>query len=80
MENKTSQDQAKANVVGKYHKLYEPLIDMVDALQDLEPGGTLVDDIVIGKGARVAYTAHPVMLTIRDGNRTFILRIVESES
>lgn len=78
MENKISHDQAKANVVGKYHKLYEPLIELVDALQGLEPGGTLIDDIVIGQETRVAYAAHPVMLTIRDGDRTFILRVVEN--
>ena len=80
MGNKISQDQAKANIVGEYRKLYEPLIDLVGALQGLEPGGTLVDDIVIGKKARVAYAAHPVMLTIRDSNRTFILQVVEEDN
>ena len=49
-------------------------------LQDLEPGGTLVDGTVIEQDerkVRIAYAARPVMLRIKDRDRTFILRVIE---
>jgi len=84
MNQKTSKRAAELKVVGKYRQLYGPLMDLVKALQALEPGGTLVDDIVLmggaeGQATRVAYTAHPVMLTIQEKNRAFILRVVGTE-
>jgi len=76
---------AELRVVQKYHKLYKPLIDLVDTLQRIEPGGTLVDDVTFSNKTdehgeskvRIAYVARPVMMTIKDGNRTFILRVLE---
>ncbi len=83
MKAPISKDRAESRVVAKYKKLYAPLIELVDALQDLEPGGTLVDDINIVKDSsdkvQVAYVAKPVMLTITDGNRIFILRVLPSD-
>jgi len=76
----TSKEIVEARVVQKYHKLYAPLIALVDELQNLEPGGTLVDDVSIvntERGmVRVAYIAKPVMLTITDKNKVFILRVL----
>ncbi len=80
MTSKVSNDQAKAKVAERYRELYRPLMKLVDALQGLEPGGTLIDDAVVmrdEKEVRIAYVAHPVMLTIRDEDKTFILRVIE---
>ncbi|HEU4966417.1 MAG TPA: hypothetical protein VFT53_02965 [Candidatus Saccharimonadales bacterium] len=80
MKTQPSKERAESRVVNRYHKLYVPLIELIDALQDLEPGGTLVDNVKIGisevdKKVHIEYTAHPITLTIKDGNRSFILRI-----
>ena len=45
MKQPVSKETAEVRVVRKYHKLYKPLIELVDALQFLEPGGTLVNDV-----------------------------------
>lgn len=78
-----SKERAESRVVNKYHKLYKPLIELVDALQDLEPGGTLVDDITITRKEdekiRITYVPKPVMLTIADKDRKFILRVIPTE-
>lgn len=81
MKTQPSKDRAESRVINKYHKLYSPLIELVNALQDLEPGGTLVDDTIIMRDdekIRIAYAARPVMLTIKDKDRTFVLRVVEN--
>jgi hypothetical protein len=82
MKTTPSKERAESRVVNRYHKLYKPLIELVDSLQDLEPGGTLVDDIRINrsesdKQVHIEYVAHPVTLTIMDNDRTFILRIAK---
>ena len=82
MKTSLTREAAELKVVNKYQKLYAPLIDLVNALQLMEPGGTLVDDVVFSDTAddhkvRIAYTAHPIMLTIQTKERVFILRMVE---
>lgn len=77
-----SEETARAKVVRKYNDLYICLTDLVDALQVLEPGGTLLDDVVIyqkeeGK-VSLTYVATPLQLTIQDKNRKFILRVIET--
>jgi len=81
MSSQSAKDRAKVRAVSEYRKLYTPLMGLIDALQELEPGGTLVDDIVITQDEqeiRIAYTAQPVMLTIKEKNRTLVLRVVEA--
>lgn len=72
---------AETRVVSKYHKLYVPLVELVDALQNLELGGTLVDEAKFTNkkdgGIRVAYKARPVRMVIVDGKRKFTLRVDE---
>ena len=85
MKSPISKATAEARVVNKYHKLYVPLIELVNALQNLEPGGTTVDSVTLtdkpeGHTVQVEYAARPVMLTIKDKDRTFILRVVEKPS
>jgi hypothetical protein len=81
MKTPLDKQTAETRVVRKYQKLYVPLIELIDALQNLEPGGTLVDDVVLSRkdkgSVHMEYVARPTMLTIVDGKRTFILRVVE---
>ncbi len=72
---------AEARVVKKFHKLYAPLVELVDALQNLELGGTLVDDVVLDRNktrsVSIEYVAKPISLTIKDGNKKLLLRVVD---
>jgi hypothetical protein len=73
MKKQPSKERAELRVVNKYHQLYKPLIELVDALQDLEPGGTLVDDVALtdrpdDHTVRIEYCARLVSLTIKDQN------------
>ena len=73
---------AELKVTRKYHQLYQSLIELITALNVLEPGGTLVDDVTFetnedGK-VRVSYTGTPIQLTIKTPERTFLLRVLES--
>jgi len=56
-------------------------MELIDKLQDLEPGGTLVDDIVLGNnedgGVHIEYSARPISLVIKDKNKALILRVVD---
>lgn len=74
------QSTAEARVVKKYNKLYDNLLDLVKALQVIEPGGTLVDDVVFSQQegkVRLAYVATPIQVTIDNKDRRFILRVIE---
>lgn len=80
MKTPPSKERAESRVINRYHKLYKPLIELVDALQDLEPSGAVVEDIRIGrsesdKQIHIEYAARPVALTITDGDRVFNLRV-----
>jgi hypothetical protein len=82
MKKQPSKVRAETRVVHKYHQLYKPLIELVDALQDLEPGGTLVDNVTVRQvpeehNVRIEYCARPISLTIKDNDRMFVLRVVE---
>lgn len=76
-----SKEFAESQVVTKYNKLYIALVDLVSALNVLEPGGTLLDDVTFqtredGK-IRVSYVATPIMVTIKTNERKFILKVIE---
>lgn len=80
MKTPPSKERAESRVVNRYHKLYVPLLELIDALQDLEPGGTVVDDVRIGrsdndKQIHIEYAARPVTLTITEDDKVFALRI-----
>ncbi|HEU4966094.1 MAG TPA: hypothetical protein VFT53_01260 [Candidatus Saccharimonadales bacterium] len=76
-----SEEFAQSQVVKKYHKLYIALRELVAALNVLEPGGTLLDDIKFtareGGGVRVAYVATPIQVAIETPERKFILKVIE---
>lgn len=81
MKQPLSPETANIRVVRKFNKLYVPLMELIDALQNLEPGGTLVDDVTLnrndGGGVHIEYVAKPIMLTIKEKNRAFVLRVLE---
>lgn len=84
MKTQPSKERAENRVVNRYHKLYKPLIELVDALQDLEPGGTVVEDVRIGrsetdKQIHIEYAARPVTLTITEDGKVFVLRVTGKE-
>jgi hypothetical protein len=76
-----SQEIAEHQVVRKYNKLYDSLLDLVTALNVLEPGGTLLDDIKFETKedgtVRVSFVTTPIQLTVATKERTFILRVIE---
>lgn len=58
---------AEARLVKRYHKLYVPLIELIQALQDLEPGTMLIDNAEFSetnKNIHVEYKAKPIQLMI----------------
>ena len=80
MKTQPSKERAESRVVSRYHKLHKPLIELIDALQDLEPGDTVVEDVRISrsendKQIHIEYAARPVTLTITEGDRVFSLRV-----
>lgn len=81
MKQPVSQPTAEARVMRKYAKLYISLMELVDALQNMEPGGTLVDEVTFTKktdgSMKIAYKARPVQLIIDDGKQKFSLRVDE---
>jgi len=81
MKSPVSKATAEARVMRKYSKLYVTLVELVSSLQNMEPGGTLVDEVTFSKkpdgSMRIAYKARPVQLIIVDGQRKFSLRMDE---
>ena len=81
MKSPLDKDTAEIRVIRKYHKLYVPLVELVDALQNLEPGGTLVDEATFTTKEdghiQIAYKARPVQMVIVDGERKFRVRVDE---
>lgn len=80
MKTPPSKERAESRVVNRYHELHVPLIELIDALQDLEPGGTVVEDVRIGrsesdKQIRIEYATRPVTLMITEDDKAFTLRV-----
>lgn len=80
MRVSVSKETAEARLVKRYHKLYIPLVELIQSLQDLEPGTMLIDSAEftkIDRNIRVEYKIKPVRLTINTGNQKLILQIEE---
>jgi hypothetical protein len=72
------QHTAEARIVKRYHKLYTPLVELVQSVQDLESDGIQTADIELtrdGGDIVIQYTAKATRLTINDDNKKFILQI-----
>ncbi|MGV9676441.1 hypothetical protein ACWDSJ_14285 [Nocardia sp. NPDC003482] len=83
MRKRISQKVAEIRAARKFQQLYVPLMELIDRLQDLEPGGTLVDDIIIDRDKQghvhIEYTAHPISLVIKDKDKALILRVLDAD-
>ena len=82
--DRTTSKTVEARIIQKYRQLHKTLLQLVDELQVLEPGGTLMDDIVIqieqSGPLRIAYSAEPLVVSIADGGKKFIVRVMEMDA
>jgi hypothetical protein len=82
MRTRPNRDRAESRVVNRYHKLYDPLIELVQSIEDLMPAGTQLGDTVelntTNGELLVAYKERPVRLVIHDKERTFVLEVGKS--
>lgn len=83
MRARVSKHMAEYRVVKRYHRLYMPLIELIQSLQDLAPNGAQISEKVEleqGDGfVSVSYTTKPIELIIVDGKRRFVLKIEEAD-
>ncbi|MGW4370127.1 hypothetical protein ACWEKT_31220 [Nocardia takedensis] len=63
----------------KYDKLYDPLVELAQAIQKLEPTGAAVDEIEFTprgeRTMRISYKVRPIKISISDGQRRFTLKL-----
>lgn len=82
MQGQMTLEAARARVTTTYHKLHKTLLELVAALNVIEPGGTLLEDIVITDAKagriRIAYVATPIQITINTPERKLILKVIEN--
>lgn len=83
MRQPVSKDRAESRVTAKFRKLWVPLVELLDALQDLESLGSTVTDAVVTRkpesGIRVAYRAAPARIVILDGSKRYTLMIEDDK-
>lgn len=81
MRQPVSKERAESRVVSKYHKLYAPLIELIQAVQDLVPPGMQIDETVEltqqANSVQIAYRSRPVSIVIKDGKRAVAVRVIE---
>lgn len=74
-------EDIKKDIAKRFNALYTPLVQLIEALDVVEPGGTLAEDIRVlgedGNTVRLEFVARPTVLTINDGARKMVLRVVE---
>lgn len=78
MRKPVSGPTAEARIVKRYHKLYTPLVELVQAVQDIQVGGIQVADIELtrdGGDIVIEYGVRTTRLIINDDNKRFILQI-----
>jgi len=78
MRTTVPRETAEARIVKRYHKLYTPLVELVESVQDIESGGIQVSEIELtrdGGDIVIQYTAKAIRLIINDENRRFILQV-----
>ncbi len=62
MRTRPNLQYAEDRFANRYHKLYEPLVDLVQALEDLLPQGYQL-------GEEIDLTVHDGMISIKGGSR-----------
>ena len=80
MKGQIDPDTAKARIAERYTKLHTSLLELVDALNIVEPGGTLAEDVHFTTrdgSIKIAYSATPINVRIYTPECVFILRVIE---
>jgi hypothetical protein len=78
MRNPTSGPTAEARIVKRYHNLYTPLIELVQAVQDLHADGSQATEIELTRNGGeivIEYSLKATRLIINDDNKRFILQV-----
>ena len=81
MRTRPTKERAESRIVARYHKLYAPLVELVQALQDLVPAGMELSDMVEFRKddaiVQLAYAPRPVRVVVHTPDNTFTLQITE---
>lgn len=79
MRKNPPKDVIESRIAKRYHKLHDPIIELLQALQDAIPDGTTIGDKVtltqLNGYIEINCNAKPVELVINDGKQEFTLKI-----
>ena len=82
MRTSPAKPTLEARIVKRYHKLYTPLVELVQSIQDLQTDGIQGAEIELtreGGEIVIQYAARVTRLTINDEERRFVLQIEKSK-
>lgn len=80
MRRAVNKDVMSARIVKRFHRLHEPLVDMIQCLQDAVPSTSVLGSVELTQAngyINISYTAKPIKLVINDGKRRFTLKLEE---
>lgn len=79
---KIDQEVAERRIAKRYHKLHNPIVELVQALQDAIPSGMVLGERIelkqVDGHIDVAMTLKPTQFVLNDGERRFTLIIEEN--
>lgn len=79
MRTRPTKERAESRFDNRYKKLYEPLVDLIQSLEDmLPPGYQLGDkvDITLKEGKyTINGSGRPPKLVLHDASNTYVLEI-----
>jgi hypothetical protein len=81
MRQRPDKDRAESRVVSRYHKLYIPLVDLVQSLEDLIPQGMQLGENVEftdhNDHISIAFGPRPVRIIVKGKEQVFVLQILD---
>lgn len=83
MRKAINKDVMYARIAKRFHRLHQPLVDMIQCLQDAVPSTTVLGSVELTQTngyINISYTAKPIKpikLVINDGKRKFTLKMEE---
>jgi hypothetical protein len=73
MRSPISKERAESRVVNRYHKLHQPLIELIQSLHDLVPQGMVIGGTIeltqVDGYIEISQNAKPIRLVINDGDK-----------
>lgn len=78
MRTSPAKPTLEARIVKRYHKLYTPLVELVQSIQDLQTDGIQGAEIELTRAGGeivIQYAARATRLTINDEERRFVLMV-----